>query len=93
MKINEGAYQGRTELIDIVIPAGVMEIGESAFAGGTGLISVNIPASVKSVIPKNAFERKTKIIWSEEDRSAKYKAGNRHYHICPAVLPARCDGN
>lgn len=51
----DGAYRGRTDLTEIVIPDGVKEIGDYTFSGCTDLKSVTIPASVKC-IGMGAFE-------------------------------------
>ena len=69
--IGELAFHFCSALTSVNIPAGVTKIGKGVFNFCARLTSVDIPDSVKSVIPKNAFQRKTKIIWSEEDRSAK----------------------
>ena len=48
-KIGSGAFAGRTEIVSIVIPEGVLSIGAAAFRACTSLIDVNIPSTVSKV--------------------------------------------
>ena len=52
--IPDGAFKGKTGLLDLVLPNSVVTIGESAFQN-CYLMRTNIPASIRS-IGNNAFE-------------------------------------
>ena len=47
--IGDGAFRGRTNVINITIPDGVTEIGDSAFRGCVGLTDIIIPDSATKI--------------------------------------------
>ncbi len=64
--IADGAFKGRKELTNVVIPATVTTIGAEAFSGCSGLTSIEIPDSVES-IGDNAFNGCKELETIEED--------------------------
>lgn len=48
-KIGEGAFSGRSMLVNVIIPEGVVTIGCGAFTGCSSMKTIIIPSSVKSV--------------------------------------------
>ena len=48
-KIDEYAFQGCTEITEIVLPNGLKNIEEGAFSGCSKLTSINIPSSLTSL--------------------------------------------
>lgn len=53
--IDKGIFEDHSELINIILPEGLIRIGDKAFANCSGIINITIPQSVKH-IGKEAFK-------------------------------------
>ncbi len=80
-KIEPHAFEGYTELAQIIIPDGVTEIGEMAFSGCEGLVDVTVPNSVTK-IDGCAFENCSSLLYIVLPEGLK-ELGERVFYECP----------
>ncbi len=81
--IGDGAFEGRTDIVSVAIPASVRTIGERAFCGCEGLEDIDIPDSVVS-IEDEAFRGCIKIQYIIIPRLVSY-VGDGSFADCVAL--------